>query len=133
MTNKNVVLEFLAASQRADGDVLARLVSDSVTWEVVGTLKMCRVYQGREDVFQNLFNEIGTRSVPGTTSIEVSAVHEDAGESVVIVELTEKFELVSGGHYANSVVAIFGVSDGQIAWAREYMDLRPVADGLGLN
>ncbi len=118
---RRIVLEWIDAVNRGDGDAVAGAFTDDATWWVSGSLPVSGLYEGREAIMRDFFAPALELFVPGTFRIEpVSTIAEG---NRVAVEWKGFATSARGGEYRQGYHMAFELTDaGQIAAVREYND-----------
>lgn len=132
-TRSHVVKRFIDAMDSGDLPVIDELLDDEVTWELMGDLGICGEINGKRQLFERLVGPVSSRFEEGTVSYELIDLYEDPAQATVIAHWHESGDVKRGGRFENDIMAAFRVADGKIVAAKEFMDLRPVVETLGLT
>lgn len=127
--NKNAVLEMHEAIGRGDIDGMFAPMTDDVTFRVTGDHALGqRIYQGKEDIVNNLLMTIFARLDGG---VEVTIINIAAEAEKVFLHFTGKAKTIDGDPYNNEYVQLFSFRDGKINDVVEFMDTALLAKVLG--
>jgi ketosteroid isomerase-like protein len=132
-TPAEVVRQFVAAMDAGDVAAVDGLLDDAVTWQLMGDLSICAEVSGKQQLFEQLIGPVSSRFEPGTVRYELIDLYEDRAQSTAVVHWNERGDVQGGGRFDNHIMAAFRVSGGKIVAAKEFMDLRPVVQSLGLS
>jgi ketosteroid isomerase-like protein len=128
-SNKNAVLQMHEAIGRGDIDGMFARMTDDVTYRVTGDHALGqRIYQGKEDIINNLLMTIFARLDGG---VEVTIINMAAENEKVFLHFTGKARTVDGDPYNNEYVQLFSFRDGNISDVVEFMDTALIAKVLG--
>lgn len=119
---------------QADGDRRAAevLLAEDLVWTVEGRhSRVARTYRGRDAFFDELIAELGRTFEPGTVSLDLRGVYEDAAQQAVVTELLETARTREGLAFEVGIVTVMAIRDGRITACREYMDLHEVRLAFG--
>ena len=127
--NKNAVLKMHEAIGRGDIDGMFAPMTDDVIFRVTGDHAIGqRVYQGKEDITNNLLMTVFARLDGG---VEVTIISIAAEDEKVFLHFTGKAQTIDGDPYNNEYVQLFSFRDGQISGIVEFMDTALLAKVLG--
>jgi ketosteroid isomerase-like protein len=118
-TTRKLVLEYLSAQGRGDGDTIARLLSDDVEWRPPqsGGLGMPK---GRDAVLKTMA-EAGPKYFDlSTMKVEIKWIVAEGDKVVVRQSATAK--ATNGRDYANEYIWVYTCKDGQITEIEEHVD-----------
>jgi ketosteroid isomerase-like protein len=127
--NKNAVLKMHEAIGRGDIDGMFTPMTDDVTFRVTGDHAIGqRIYQGKEDITNNLLMTVFARLDGG---VEVTIISIAAEDEKVFLHFTGKAQTIDGDPYNNEYVQLFSFRDGKISGIVEFMDTALLAKVLG--
>ena len=127
--HKQAVLEMHAAIGRGDIDGMFTPMTDDVTFRVTGDHQVGkRIYQGKEDIVNNLLMTVFARLDGG---VEVDIISIAAEDEKVFLHFTGKAITRDGDPYNNEYVQIFSFRDGKICGIIEFLDTALLAKVLG--
>jgi len=128
-TNKQAVLDMHKAIGRGDIDGMFTPMTEDVTFRVTGDHALGqRVYQGKEDIVNNLLMTIFGRLDGG---VEVNIISMAAEDDKVFLHFTGKAKTREGAPYNNEYVQLFSFRDGKISGVVEFLDTALLARVLG--
>lgn len=117
--SKKVVTEFLGRISRTDLDGVAAMLDDNVDWWVTGGEYWPFSGQQTRDGFLATSGKILDMFPKGLRMEPISMIAEG---NKVAVEVQGHSMTAKGKAYDNRYHFLFGIKDGKIAMAREYMD-----------
>lgn len=124
-TSKKVVLDYLSAQGRGDGETMAALLADDVQWRPPRGVPIGQP-TGRDTVLQTMA-EAGAKFFDlSTMKVEVKWIIAE-GDKVVIRQ-SAKAKAANGNDYENEYVWVYIVRDGRIAEIEEHVDSKRFAD-----
>jgi ketosteroid isomerase-like protein len=127
--NKNAVLKMHEAIGRGDIDGMFTPMTDDVTFRVTGDHALGqRIYQGKEDITNNVLMTVFARLDGG---VEVTIISIAAEDEKVFLHFTGKAQTIDGDPYNNEYVQLFSFRDGKISGIVEFMDTALLAKVLG--
>jgi uncharacterized protein (TIGR02246 family) len=118
--SKTVILEYVAALQRGDGDAIRDSFAEDATWWLAGELPLSGTWRGRDQILDEFLTGALQYYEPGTVAFEVTNVVAE-GEQVAMEWIT-RGRTAAGRDYENFYSAVFVVRDGRIQAVREYTD-----------
>ena len=124
-TSKKVVLDYLSAQGRGDGETVAALLADDVQWRPPKGIPIGQP-TGRDTVLQTMA-EAGTKFFDlSTMKVEVKWIIAEGDKVVIRQSATAK--AANGNDYENEYVWVYIVRDGRIAEIEEHVDSKRFAD-----
>jgi uncharacterized protein len=127
-TNKEVIQRTFAALAAGDSRPLLELLSEDVTWKVMGRTPWSRTYRGKESVIHDLLRELGGRLSGRYRATADRIIAEGA---YVVVQATGNAVTRTGAPYNNEYCFIYRFENGSIAEVTEYLDTELVTSVLG--
>ncbi len=123
--SKQVVLDYLAAQGRGDGEAMAALLADDVQWRPPLSVPLGQP-TGREAVMQTMA-EAGAKffDLP-TMKVDVKWIIAEGDKVVIRQSATAK--ATNGNDYQNEYIWVYVVRDGRIAEIEEHVDSKRFAD-----
>ncbi len=123
--SKQVVLDYLAAQGRGDGEKMASLLADDVQWRPPKGIPLGQP-TGREAVLQTMA-EAGAKFFDlSTMKVDVQWIIAEGDKVVIRQSATAK--AANGRDYENEYVWVYIVRDGRIAEIEEHVDSKRFAD-----
>ncbi len=126
--NKQAVVSAYAAMAAGNPAPYLNLLSDDVSITMFGDHRFARTFEGRTDVYNNLFGPI-REVLDGTIRINVTNVA--AENDTVVVEAQGEARTKDGRSYRNTYCFVFRFENGKICESREYMDTQLVKATFG--
>ncbi|MBB82624.1 MAG: nuclear transport factor 2 family protein [Myxococcota bacterium] len=124
-TSKKVVLDYLSAQGRGDGETMAALLADDVQWRPPRGVPIGQP-TGRDTVLQTMA-EAGAKFFDlSTMKVEVKWIIAEGDKVVIRQSATAK--AANGNDYENEYVWVYIVRDGRIAEIEEHVDSKRFAD-----
>ncbi|MEM9175417.1 MAG: nuclear transport factor 2 family protein [Myxococcota bacterium] len=124
-TSKQIVLDYLAAQGRGDGEKMAALLADDVQWRPPLGVPIGQP-TGRETVMRTMA-EAGAKFFDlSTMQVEIKWIVAEGDKVVIRQSATAK--ATNGRDYANEYVWVYIVRDGRIAEIEEHVDSKRFAD-----
>lgn len=124
-TSKKVVLDYLSAQGRGDGEAMAGLLADDVQWRPPRGVPIGQP-TGRDAVLQTMA-EAGAKFFDlSTMKVEVKWIIAEGDKVVIRQSATAK--AANGKDYENEYVWVYIVRDGRIAEIEEHVDSKRFAD-----
>ena len=124
-TSKKVVLDYLSAQGRGDGETVAALLADDVQWRPPKGIPIGQP-TGRDTVLQTMA-EAGAKFFDlSTMKVEVKWIIAEGDKVVIRQSATAK--AANGNDYENEYVWVYIVRDGRIAEIEEHVDSKRFAD-----
>ncbi len=124
-TSKKVVLDYLSAQGRGDGEAMAGLLADDVQWRPPRGVPIGQP-TGRDAVLQTMA-EAGAKFFDlSTMKVEVKWIIAEGDKVVIRQSATAK--AANGNDYENEYVWVYIVRDGRIAEIEEHVDSKRFAD-----
>ncbi|WP_167854757.1 nuclear transport factor 2 family protein [Mangrovimicrobium sediminis] len=117
--SKQVVLDFINASNRGDMDTCFALLADDLVWTDVGTTPFAGRYEGKQAVLAELIGPLFSRLEAG---IHMTVEQVTAENDRVVVVASGQAETLEGVPYNNSYCQIFSLRGGLIHSVTEYCD-----------
>ena len=118
--SKTVILRYVEALQRGDGDAIRDSFAEDATWWVPGELPLSGTWRGRDRILDEFLAGALAYYEPDSVSFEVTNIVAEGAE--VAMEWTTRGRTAAGARYENFYSAIFVVRDGRIQAVREYTD-----------
>jgi hypothetical protein len=122
---RNLILDYVDALQRGDGDEVAACFAPDATWDVPGDLPISGRHAGRDAILGGLVGAVMARLDPASLRFDVTSLTTEADRGVL--EYTIRARTRHGRAYENAYLAIFEVRGGLIAAVREYLDTQRAA------
>lgn len=123
--NRQLVLDYLAAQGRGDGEKMAALLADDLEWRPPKGIDMGQP-KGRDAVLQTMA-EAGARFFDlATMKVEVKWIVAEGDKVVIRQSATAK--AANGRDYENEYVWVYICRDGRIAEIEEHVDSKRFAD-----
>ena len=123
--SKKIVLDYLAAQGRGDGEAMASFLAEDVEWRPPKGIPIGEP-SGRDAVMQKMA-EAGARFFDlSTMQVEIKWIIAE-GETVVIRQAATA-KAANGKDYQNEYVWVYIVRDGRIAEIEEHVDSKRFAD-----
>ena len=124
-TSKKVVLDYLSAQGRGDGETMAALLADDVQWRPPRGVPIGQP-TGRDTVLQTMA-EAGAKFFDlSTMKVEVKWIIAEGDKVVIRQSATAK--AANGNDYENEYVWVYIVRDDRIAEIEEHVDSKRFAD-----
>ncbi|HJQ70877.1 MAG TPA: nuclear transport factor 2 family protein [Blastocatellia bacterium] len=117
--NKQLIETIFSELSKGNSKPLADTFSDKVRWNISGSIKWSRTYDGKEAVFKQLLGPLASL-VEGP--IRLTAHRIIAEGDYVVVEARGNSTTKSGKDYNNTYCFVIRVVDGKIEELTEYMD-----------
>jgi ketosteroid isomerase-like protein len=118
--SKTVILRYVEALQRGDGDAIRDSFAEDATWWVPGELPLSGTWRGRDRILDEFLAGALAYYEPDSVSFEVTNIVAEGAQ--VAMEWTTRGRTTAGARYENFYSAIFVVRDGRIQAVREYTD-----------
>ena len=124
-TSRKIVLDYLSAQGRGDGDRIAELLADDVVWRMPASSGIPSP-QSRAEVLQ-MMAEVGPKyfDLP-TMKIEIKWII--AEDDKVIVRQRSQGKAANGRDYDNEYVWVYVCREGQIAEIEEHVDTKKFSE-----
>ena len=123
--SKKIVLDYLSAQGRGDGEAMAALLADDVQWRPPMGVPIGQP-TGRETVMQTMA-EAGAKFFDlSTMRVEIKWIIAEGDKVVIRQSATAK--AANGADYENEYIWVYIVRDGQIAEIEEHVDSKRFAD-----
>lgn len=117
--NKEVVKSFFEAGNRGDMDACIALFADDIHWTNLGSTRLSGVYQGKQQLMEQLMGPLFGQLKAGIASEIVDLI----GEGDKVVALTNGTATTHDGKpYNNRYCQVMTIRDGKIASVVEYCD-----------
>jgi ketosteroid isomerase-like protein len=127
--HKQAVLDMHTAISRGDIDGMFSPMTEDVTFRVTGDHQVGqRVFQGKEDIVNNLLLTVFARLNGG---VEIDIISIAAEDEKVFLHFTGKAQTLGGEPYNSEFVQIFDFRDGKISGIIEFLDTALLAKILG--
>ncbi len=117
--NKRTVQAALAALEQGDSQPYLDMLSEDISWTVIGTTKWSGTYRGKEDVLSRLLMPVAKLLTPRYKLQIQSMVAE--GDRLVI-ELRGENTTKTGKPYNNTYCWVCRMSEGKLKELTEYAD-----------
>jgi hypothetical protein len=119
--SRAIVLDWIDAVNRGDGEAVAGRFADDATWWVSGSLPVSGLYEGRDAIMRDFFAPALELFQPGTFRLEPKSVIAEGNR--VAVEWEGFAISAKGRDYHQRYHMAFELTEGgQIAAVREYND-----------
>lgn len=119
--SRRIVLEWIDAVNRGDGEAVTAAFREDATWWVSGSLPVSGLYEGREAIMRDFFGPALELFQPGTFRLEPTSTVAEGTR--VAVEWNGFAVSAKGREYAQRYHMAFELDEaGQIAAVREYND-----------
>ncbi len=106
---------------------LLDLLSNDVTWRVMGRTPWSRTYRGKESVIHDLLRELGSR-LAGRYRATAERILAD--DPYVVVQATGNATTKTGVPYNNEYCLIYRFENGSVTEVTEYLDTELVTLAL---
>ena len=129
-SNKKAVLAMYEAIGRGDVDGMFAPMTDDVTFRVIGDHALGqRVYQGKEDIVNNLITKVFQRLDDSGVAMNIISVAADDGKA--FAHFTGAAKTREGDPYNNEYVHVLSFRDDKISGIIEFLDTALLARVLG--
>ena len=119
--SRSIVLAWIDAVNRGDGDAVAGAFVDDATWWVSGSLPISGLYEGREAIMRDFFAYGMSLFQPDTFRLEPTSTIAEGNR--VAVEWKGFATSATGNDYRQLYHMVFELTDdGRIKAVREYND-----------
>jgi uncharacterized protein len=126
--NKQAVVNAYASMAAGNPAPYLDLLSENVCITMFGDHRFARTFQGRNDIYENLFGPI-REVLDGTIRMNVTSVA--AEDDTVVVEAKGEARTKDGRSYKNTYCFVHKFENGKITESREYMDTQLVKATFG--
>jgi ketosteroid isomerase-like protein len=126
--NKRLMQQIFAELARGDSQALVDALADDVTWQVTGTTKFSRTYNGKATLINELVGPLFSQLAEPFTMIADRFIADD---DYVVVECRGKTTTKTGLPYNNKYCLVCRLEDGKIKELVEYMDTNLVVTTFG--
>ena len=125
--NKQLMQEIFAGLSQGDSRLLVERMTDDFRWQVSGSSRWSRTYNGKQAVLSELFGALRKRIAGRIKTIPERFI---ADGEFVVVEARGDNTTVAGKPYNNRYCFVFRVTDGKLREVTEYMDTELVRIAL---
>jgi hypothetical protein len=126
--NKRLMQQIFAGLARGDSQALVDALADDVTWQVTGTTKFSRTFNGKATLINELVGPLFSQLAEPLTMIADRFIAED---DYVVVECRGKTTTKTGMPYNNKYCLVCRLEEGKIKELVEYMDTNLVVTTFG--
>jgi ketosteroid isomerase-like protein len=125
--NKRAVQAAFEALSQGDTQPYLDLLSEDISWTVIGTTKWSGTYRGKADLMARLLRPVNALLVPKYKAHIQSLVAEGAR---LVIELRGENTTTSGKPYNNRYCWVCRMSEGKLVEVTEYADTALIAAAL---
>ncbi|WP_353648733.1 nuclear transport factor 2 family protein [Nakamurella sp. A5-74] len=120
---------YLDALVSGDLDRIGAFFAPDATWQIHGTMPLCGIYRGSEEIMTLLSGALGGLFEPGTQAFTFGAVVAD-GETAALEWNVTGTGSATHRRYDNDYCGIFVIRNKRIHAVREYFDTDHVREVL---
>jgi ketosteroid isomerase-like protein len=127
-TSRTVIETYVDALQRGDGDAIRASFATDAEWTLTGELPLSGTWRGADVIIDAFLARALASFAPGSISFEVTELLADGDRAAM--EWITRGGSPSGEPYENRYLALFTITEGQIASVREYVASAGAAHAL---
>ena len=126
--NREIVQRAFEALSLGDSRPLLGILSEDVSWRVMGHTPWSGIYRGKESVVRDLLRELGAR-LAGRYKATADLILADGAH--VVVQARGHATTRAGKAYDNEYCFVYKLENGLVTEVTEYLDTELVVAALG--
>lgn len=119
MSNKEAIMHAFEGVAEGNGQALAELLAEDVTWKIIGNTAWSGTWSGKQELFTQHFGPLSAELANAPILVPTRFIGDG---DLVVVEAQGRNQTRAGREYNNTYCLVFEMAAGKIKTVTEYLD-----------